>query len=274
MVSASPSSRMPGFGAWTWVFYIFLYLPLVILVVFSFNAGRSATVWSGFSLDWYARAFGNESIQRATVNSLIVAFSAMTAATVLALLAALALMRGRRFRGGTVFRVTLLAPLMIPEIVTAVATLTFFSALGMQLGLFNVFIAHTVFCIPFAYLPIAARLSNLDESLECAARDLYAGAWRAFRRVTLPLAMPGIAAGAMLAFIISLDDFVITLMVADAGSTTLPVYIFGMVRMGTSPEINAVSTALLAVTTVIIVAHHGLTRAGKKPGLDKREKRA
>lgn len=256
MVSAGQASRIPGFGAWTWVFYLFLYIPILILIVFSFNESRSATVWSGFGLDWYARAFSNKSIQQATVNSLVVAVSATLVSTTLAILAAFALMRGRRFRGAGTFRIFLLAPLMIPEIVTAVATLTFFSAVGMRLGLFNVFVAHTVFCLPFAFLPIAARLSDMDESLEYAARDLYANTWRTFSRITLPLAMPGIIAGAMLAFIISLDDFVITLMVADAGSTTLPVYIYGMVRMGTSPEINAVSTVLLAASTLVIVAYH------------------
>ncbi|MBE8158203.1 MAG: ABC transporter permease [Betaproteobacteria bacterium] len=256
MNAATPASRIPGFAAWTWVFYAFLYAPLVILIIFSFNGARSATVWSHFSLDWYARAFGNESIQQAAVNSIIVAAGATAASTALALLAALALTRGRRFGGAGAFHALLLSPLMIPEIVTAVATLTFFSAIGLRLGLFNVFLAHTVFCIPFAFLPIWARLSNMDESLEYAARDLYANARRAFFRVTLPLAAPGIAAGAMLAFIISLDDFVITLMVADAGATTLPVYIYGMVRMGASPEINAVSTALLAASSLIVAIHH------------------
>ncbi len=255
---------MPGFAAWTGVFYAFLYAPIVILVVFSFNAGRSATVWTEFSFAWYARAFANKSIQQAAANSLIVAFSATAAATFLALLAALALTRGRRFRGAGACHLAILAPLMIPEIVTAVATLVFFSAIGLRLGLFNVFIAHTVFCIPFAFLPIWARLQDMNETLECAARDLYADAWQTFRRVTLPLAAPGIAAGAMLAFIISLDDFVITLMVADAGSTTLPVYIYGMVRMGTSPEINAVSTVLLAASATVAVASHFAARRARK----------
>lgn len=263
MVGAARAARMPGFAAWTWLFYVFLYAPIVILVVFSFNANRSATVWTEFSLDWYARAFANKSIQQAAANSLIVAFSATAVATLLALLMALALVRGRRFRGADFCHVALLSPLMIPEIVTAVATLVFFSAVGIRLGLFNVFIAHTVFCLPFAFLPIWARLSGMDETLECAARDLYANAWQAFWRVTLPLAAPGIISGAMLAFIISLDDFVITLMVADAGSTTLPVYIYGMVRMGTSPEINAVSTVLLAASAALALASHFIARRGR-----------
>ncbi|MGI9306958.1 MAG: ABC transporter permease [Gammaproteobacteria bacterium] len=260
MVGAGKAARMPGFGAWTWVFYGFLYAPIAILAVFSFNSSRSATVWSGFSLEWYARAFANESIQQAAINSIIVAVAATAASSALALPAALALARGRKFRGAGAFHVLLLAPLMIPEIVTAVATLTFFSAAGIRLGLFNVFAAHTVFCIPFAFLPIWARLAGMDEKLEYAARDLYASAWQTFARVTLPLLAPGIAAGAMLAFVISLDDFIITLMVADAGSTTLPVYIYGMVRVGASPEVNAVSSVLLAASSAAVVAHHFLTR--------------
>ena len=260
MVGAGRAARMPGFAVWTWVFYLFLYAPVVILIIFSFNEGRSATVWNGFSLDWYRRAFTNPSIQRATLNSLIVACSATVVAVALALPVALALSRGKRFYGAGAMHLLLLAPLMVPEIVTAVATLTFFSAIGFRFGLFNVFIAHTVFCLPFAFLPIWARLSHMDEKLESAARDLYANAWQAFVRITLPLLAPGIIAGAMLAFVISLDDFIITLMVADAGATTLPVYIYSMVRVGTSPEINAVSTVLLAASSAVIIAHHFLTR--------------
>ena len=256
MTGATAAARVPGFAGWTWIFYAFLYAPLVILVVFSFNGTRSATVWSHFSFEWYARAFANESIQQAALNSVIVATGATVVSAALALMAALALTRGRRFAGDGAFHLLLLSPLMIPEIVTAVATLVFFSAIEMRLGLFNVFVAHTVFCIPFAFLPIWSRLSGMDESLEYAARDLYAAPRRVFFRITLPLAAPGIAAGAMLAFIISLDDFVITLMVADAGATTLPVYIYGMVRVGASPEVNAVSTALLAASAAIIAVHH------------------
>jgi spermidine/putrescine transport system permease protein len=143
-------------------------------------------------------------------------------------------------------------PLIVPEIVTAVATLSFFSAVALKLGLGRVVIAHTVFCIPFAFLPIRARLQGMDDTLEQAAQDLYADEWQAFRHVTLPLLMPGILSGAMLAFIISIDDFIITLMVAQAGSTTLPLYIYGMVRMGITPEINAVSTIMLAVSILFV----------------------
>ncbi len=245
------AGEMPGFGAFTWVFLGYLYVPIFILIVFSFNETRSATVWSGFSLDWYVKAFGNDDIKRAAYNSLIVATIATFASTVLATLAAVALAKWRSAAGSAVNGILML-PLLVPEIVTAVATLTFFSALGLSLGLANVIIAHSVFCIPFAYFPIRARLAGMDAALENAARDLYASEWITFKRITFPLLFPGILSGAMLAFIISLDDFIITLMVAEAGSTTLPIYIYSMVRIGISPEVNAVSTVMLIVSVVFI----------------------
>lgn len=244
--------RFPGFGTTTWFFFLFLYVPIVILVVFSFNIGRSATIWNGFSLDWYGRAFANDDIQRAAINSLTVAITATAFATIFATFAALIMARTDRFRGQNLSYAVLLLPLIVPEIVTAVATLSFFAAVGLKLGLGRVIIAHTVFCIPFAFLPIRARLEGMDATLEQAAQDLYADEWQAFRHITLPLLMPGIISGAMLSFIISMDDFIITLMVAQAGSTTLPLYIYGMVRMGITPEINAVSTVVLAISIIFV----------------------
>ena len=246
------AGELPGLGAFTWLFFIYLYAPIVILVIFSFNETRSATVWSGFSLDWYAKAFGNDDIKRAAANSLIVAAVAAGLATAMATSAALALARWRHPASGAAIGGILILPLLVPEIVTAVATLTFFSAIGLSLGLANIIIAHTIFCIPFAYFPIRARLAGMDASLTNAARDLYASEWQAFRRVTLPLLLPGILSGGLLAFIISLDDFIITLMVAEAGSTTLPIYIYSMVRIGISPEVNAVSTVMLGISIVFV----------------------
>ena len=248
--------RLPGFNWVTVLFFLFLYLPLIILVVFSFNASRSATVWSGFSLEWYVKAFANDDIRRAAKNSLVIAICATVNATVIAAMAALTLSRNRRVKNKMLFSGILLLPLMIPEIVTAVATLTFFSAIGLSLGLGNIIIAHTVFCIPFAYLPIRARLEGMDESLETAAADLYAGKWQTLRLITLPLLAPGIVSGAMLAFIISLDDFIITLMVAEAGATTLPVYIYSLVRVGITPEVNAISTVLLGISILVVTVSY------------------
>ena len=176
--------RFPGFGVTTLIFFLYLYAPIAILVVFSFNAGRSATIWSGFSLEWYLRAFANDDIRRAALNSLTVATVATAIATVLATCAALAFARGGRFRGQTASYALLTLPLVVPEIVTAVATLSFFAAIGLSLGLGNVIIAHSVFCIPFAFLPIRARLQGMDTTLEQAAQDLYASEWQTFRHVT------------------------------------------------------------------------------------------
>ena len=256
-ISRKPSGRFvigrfPGFCTTTWLFFLFLYVPILILIVFSFNTGRSATIWHGFSLEWYIKAFANDDIQRAARNSLIVAITATAFATTFATFAALIMARTKRFRGQNLSYAVLMLPLIVPEIVTAVATLSFFAAVGLKLGLGRVIIAHTVFCIPFAFLPIRARLEGMDVTLENAANDLYADEWQAFRYVTLQLLLPGIISGAMLAFIISIDDFIITLMVAPAGSTTLPIYIYGMVRMGITPEINAVSTIMLAISIIFV----------------------
>ncbi len=249
-----------GLGALAIGFMVFLYLPIIVLVIYSFNAGNIVMVWTGFSTDWYAKAFANEDIRKAALNSLVVATSATAIATTCATLAALALARGGSFKGkgATVGIITL--PLMVPEIVTAVAMLVFFSNLGLSLGLGNVILAHVTFCIPFAFMPIRARLDGMDTTLEQASRDLYASDWETFRLVTLPQLMPGVLAGAMLSFVISMDDFIITLMVAGAGDTTLPVYIYSMIRQGITPEINAVSSILLLFSIVLVTAYWFTTR--------------
>ncbi|MDH3759476.1 MAG: ABC transporter permease [Gammaproteobacteria bacterium] len=250
-----PVGHYRGLGGWTIFFFIFLYLPIVVLIFYSFNANRMVMNWGGFGIDWYIKAFQNEDIQKAVWNSLIVATVSTIFATGIATIGALVLARGGNFRGKTVSLGLITLPLMVPEIVTAVAVLIFFSAIGLNWGLGNVIIAHVTFCIPFAFMPIRARLEGMDTSLEQAARDLYASEWETFRFVTVPLLMPGIVAGAMLAFVISMDDFIITLMVGGAGSTTLPVYIYSMIRRGLTPEINAVSTLLLLVSIGIVTAY-------------------
>jgi spermidine/putrescine transport system permease protein len=258
--------RFPGFAATSWLFLLYLYIPIVLLVIFSFNASRSATVWHGFSLEWYAKAFANDDVRRAAINSLIVAFSATAVGTMVAVFAALILARGGRFRGKGLSYGILMLPMTMPEIVTAVATLSFFTALQLEIGLGRVILAHTVFCIPFAFLPIRARLQGMDTTLEQAAQDLYADEWQTFRHVTLPLLMPGIISGAMLSFINSIDDFIITLMVAPAGSTTLPLYIYGMVRMGVTPEVNALSTVMLTISLLFVSASYLIGRQKKGAG--------
>lgn len=244
--------RMPEWQALTVAVLVFLYAPLVVLVVYAFNASDLALDWGGVSLRWFVRAVRNEDLRRAAVNSLAVGVVATAVSVAFAVPAALALERGRRLPMRAAAEGLIGLPLVAPEIVTAIATLVFFTAIGLRLGLGNVMIAHIVFCIPFAVLPIRARLREMPVDVEDAARDLYAGEWDVFRLVTLPLLMPAIVAGAMLAFVVSLDDLLITLMVAPAGATTLPVYLYGMLRMGVTPEANAAATILLAVSVTAV----------------------
>ncbi|KEZ04092.1 ABC transporter permease [Burkholderia sp. MSh2] len=240
-----------GLRTITVAFFIFLYAPILVLVVLSFNAGDSTATWSGFGLQAYRTLAADGALRQAAGNSLIVACFATIGSTLVATLAAIAL-HGRRGAMEQITGSAITFPLLVPEIVTAVATLLALSVLAIPLGLATIMFAHTVFCLPFAFLPVKARLADMDGRLLDAAADLYATPFRAFRAVTLPLMVPGIVAGAMLAFITSIDNFVITYFVAGAGYTTLPVYIYGVVKVGVSPEINAISTVLLAVSVSLV----------------------
>jgi spermidine/putrescine transport system permease protein len=249
----------PGFASVSWLVLAVLYLPLVVVVIYSFNSNRVATRWEGFSLSWYEQVFTDDDIRRVTLNSLQVAVVATVVSVVLAVGAAVALQRlGRLGRGyaGLVIG----APLVIPEIVLAVATLALFVALDVDLGLGTVTLAHIAFCVPFAFLPIRARLQDMDPAVFEAAADLGANEWRILARITLPLMGPGVVSGALLAFIISLDDFLISYFVAGPGGTTLPVYLYGQIRNAITPAINAVSTLLLLVTVVILTTSYLLGR--------------
>jgi spermidine/putrescine transport system permease protein len=256
-------NRLPGFTTIAVLAFLMLYIPIVTLVFFSFNAGKTVMDWGGFSLQWYAVAWENTAVQEAAWRSLVIAFWATMIATTVATMAALGTTRRRAFRGQTAVYVAINQPLMVPEIVTAVALLIVFAWVKVQTGyqgLGYLILAHAAFCIPFAYLPIRARLEGMDLSLETAAADLYATPWLTFRRVTLPLMAPGIVAGAMLAFITSLDDVVITEFVKSAGQDTLPTYMLGQLRRGVTPEVNAISTVLLGLTVVILTAFFLITR--------------
>jgi spermidine/putrescine transport system permease protein len=260
MSAPSNLRRFPGVRAAAWAFFAYLYIPIVVLLVLAFNAGSTATIWGGFSMRWFGVVLNNPDILRAAKNSLTVASVSSVVATVMAIPAAIGMAR-RRFRGQAAVSALIALPLVVPEVVTAVATLLFFTAVALPLGLFTIILAHVVFCIPFAYLPIRARLEGMDASLGEAASDLYATPWRAFRRVTLPLLWPGILSGLMLAFIISLDDFVITFFVSGAGATTLPIYIYGMIRIGVTPEVNAISALMLLISIVFVALSWVVGRA-------------
>ena len=249
-------------AAHTALVYLFLYAPIAILVVFSFNASRQTAFWTGFTLDWYRRLLDNETLFHAVRNSLLVAGAATVLAVLIGTPAALALARYQtRARRAT--QALLYLPIIIPEVVLGAALVTFFGAAGMRLSLTTVVIAHVVFSVSYVTIVVRARLAGLDPALEEAARDLGAGPFETFRRVTLPLAAPGILASALLVFTLSIDDYVITSFVAGVGATTLPLHIYSMLKVGVTPEVNAVSTLLLAGTIALIVIAHRLLGKGQ-----------
>jgi spermidine/putrescine transport system permease protein len=243
--------RLRGLRSATILFFLYLYLPIAVLFVYSFNGGTMATIWEGFSLRWYVSVIESSDFRAAATNSLIVAASAAFLGTVLATMAALGF-RGRKLAGASLMMPFLSFPLVIPEIVTAVATLIFFISIGMPLGLIGLIAAHTVFCIPFAFLTVKARLDSMDEAIERAASDLYATPIKGFCYVTLPLLWPAVMSGFLLAFIVSLDDFIISLFLAGPSSTTLPIYMFGMIRLGVTPAVNAISVIILLFSLAFV----------------------
>ncbi|MEI2298517.1 ABC transporter permease [Ensifer sp. MJa1] len=245
----------PGFTAIAVACFALLYLPVITLVVYAFNSAPSVAAWGGLSLHWFQVALTNSDVIDASIRSFQIATVAACLATVFATMAALATTRTRRYRGLGFIYAFINQPLMVPEIVTAVALLIIVAqvkAFAGYSGLGYLIVAHTAFCIPFAYLPIRARLENMDLCLERAAADLYAKPFYTFRRVTLPLLWPGILGAFMLAFVLSLDDVVITEFVKSGGQDTLPTYMLGQIRRGITPEMNAISTAFLLLSIVIV----------------------
>ncbi|MCB0071655.1 MAG: ABC transporter permease [Caldilineaceae bacterium] len=255
-------------GAHTWVVFLFFYAPIVVLIIFSFNDSRLVNQWTGFSLRWYVKLFQNEEIGLALRNSLIVATASTIVSTILGTLVALGLERFR-FRGRGALDSTLYLPIIIPDIAMAVMLLLFFVqssqilarvGIHFSLGLTTIILAHIAFNVSFVAVLVRARLADFDKSLEEAAGDLYANEWNTFRFVTLPLIMPGIVGGALLAFTLSLDDFVVTFFTSGPGSTTLPLRIYSMVKTGVTPEINALSTLMLLASMVLVLTSLAIQR--------------
>jgi spermidine/putrescine transport system permease protein len=239
----------------TGVVLALLYLPLVILVINSFNASKFGGSWGGFSLKWYQALFNHRELWLALRNSMIIAISATFSSTFIGSLAAFALYRYRS-RWQKAHYGLIYTPLVIPDILMGMSLLLLFVLLNINLGLLTVFFAHTTFCLSYVVMIMVARLQNFDYALIEAAQDLGADSLTILRRVLIPALMPGFAAAALLAFTLSLDDFVITFFVAGQGATTLPIYIYGMIKFGATPVINALSTILLAVTFVTITLVH------------------
>ncbi|MEO0498252.1 MAG: ABC transporter permease [Pseudomonadota bacterium] len=232
-----------------------LYLPIIVLVIYSFNDGKLVTVWSGFSMRWYRELLGNEQLLEAAWVTLRVGFVAATLAVVLGTLAAMALVRAGGFRGRGLFQGMIFAPLVMPEVITGLSLLLLFVALAVDRGLLTVTLAHTTFAMCYVAVVVRARLQDFDRSLEEAAMDLGCPPVRVFFKITLPIIWPAILSGWVLAFTLSLDDLVIASFVSGPGATTLPMRIYSQVRLGVTPEINAISTILVClVATGVIVA--------------------
>lgn len=245
--------EFPGVKTTAVVAMIFLYLPILVTTVYAFNDGQNALIWKGFSFRWFGEVFRNENLINSVLVSLQIATIATILSTIFAIFFALSVVRLRN-RGSAIAVSIISAPLVIPEIVLAVATLGFIGYIGLTPGMTSLVLAHTAFCIPFALMPIRARLKGIGPTYFEAATDLGASTYQVFRRVTLPLLSPGIISGALLAFVISLDDFIISNFLSAAGATPLPVYLFSLIRKGASPSVNVVATLLLllafAVTTI------------------------
>jgi spermidine/putrescine transport system permease protein len=229
--------------------YAFLYVPLAIVVLYSFNDSRLNAEWVGFTLGWYDKLFHNDDMLVAAWNSLLIGLVASLVSTVLGTAAGVALFRYK----SRLLSVLVLAPIAIPEILMGVSLLIFFVLVNFTLGLVSVTLAHIAFCVGFVAIVVRARLAGMDESLVEAARDCGATPWQAFRRITLPLIMPGVIAGALMAFTLSIDDFVITFFTAGAGTVTLPLQIYSMIKIAVTPEVNAVSTLLMLLTLALII---------------------
>ena len=249
--------------------FAFLYLPILILIIFSFNESRLVTVWAGFSTKWYAAALSNRQLLDAASVTFRVALVSATAATVLGTMAGLTLARFTRFRGRTLFTGLIYAPLVMPEVIIGLSLLLLFVALDWERGYWTITIAHTTFTTAFVAVIVQSRLIGFDRSLEEAAMDLGATPLRSFFAITLPLIAPALAAGWLLAFTLSLDDFVIASFASGPGSTTLPMRIYSQVRLGVTPEINAVSTILIAIVATgaiaaTLIQKRGLVRRARE----------
>jgi spermidine/putrescine transport system permease protein len=247
------------FNAYAGLVYLFLYAPIILLVVYSFNKSRFPTYWTGFTLEWYQVLFNDHLVGMALKNTLIVSISSTIIATIIGTMVAVGIER-YRFRTKPAVDGLLFMPIIIPDIAMAIMLLVFFNLITMDLGLNTIIISHIAFNISFVAIIVRARMASLDVTIEEAASDLYANEWHAFWRVTFPLLIPGILGGALFAFTLSLDDYVITNFTSGPGSTTLPIRIIGMTRRNITPEINALSTMMLLSAMLLVLLSLWLQR--------------
>lgn len=239
--------------------YAFLYLPIAILIIFSFNKERINAIWTGFTFEWYAAIARDGDLMRAVLNSFVVAGASTVIATLIGTLAAFGMAR-YEFPGKKLFDAVLHLPVVIPDIMMAIGLLSFFVLIQATLGLYSIILAHVTFNIAFVAIVIRARLADCDANLEHAAMDLGATPFHTFRLVTLPLILPGVIAGALMAFTLSWDDFMIAFFTAGVGSTTLPLKVYSMIKFGVSPEINAISTLTLLFSMLLVLVAQRLQK--------------
>jgi len=249
--------------------FTFLYLPMIILVIYSFNSSKLVTVWAGFSTKWYGELLHNQQFLDAAWVTIKVAVASSTLATILGTMAAYVIVRAGRFPGRTLFSGMIYAPLVMPEVITGLSLLLLFISIGLDRGVFTIILAHTTFSMCYVSVVVSSRLVSFDQSLEEAALDLGCSPFEAFKLVTLPIIAPAVISGWLLAFTLSLDDLVIASFAAGPSSTTLPIKIFSAVRLGVSPEINALSTIMIAIVTVGVISASIISkRASVKQQLD------
>jgi len=252
--------------------FTFLYLPMLILIIYSFNESRLVTVWAGFSTKWYGELLHNEAFLDAAWVTVKVAFWSSTLATILGTMAAYVIVRSGRFVGRTLFSGMIYAPLVMPEVITGLSLLLLFIAIGLDRGILTIVLAHTTFAMCYVSVVVSSRLASFDRSLEEAALDLGCTPFDAFKSVTLPIIAPAVISGWLLAFTLSLDDLVIASFTSGPSSTTLPIKIFSAVRLGVSPEINALSTIMISIVTVgVILASLVSKRAIKRQKADEQK---
>jgi spermidine/putrescine transport system permease protein len=247
-----------------WLVFLVLYLPIAVLVLFSFSGSRNVGTWGGFSLEWYDTMLQNDPLLRSLRNSIVVALVSTVVSTVLGTAAGIALERYRRWVTRGAFDGLMYLPVIIPDVTMAVMLLMWFTTISWSLSLTTITLSHIAFNISFVAIVVRARLANTDPSLDEAAADLYATRWRTFRRVTLPVILPGVLGGALLALTLSLDDVVVTSLVQGPGATTLPVFVFGLIKRDVTPEINAVSTLMLAASMVLVLVSLVFQRRAEK----------
>lgn len=254
--------RFSWFNATSLTFgFAFLYLPMLMLIIYSFNESRLVTVWAGFSTKWYGELMQNEAFLDAAWVTIKVAFWSSTLATVLGTMAAYIMVRMGRFRGRGLFSGMIYAPLVMPEVITGLSLLLFFIAVDVNRGILTIVLAHTTFAMCYVSVVVTSRLVSFDDALEEAALDLGCTPFDAFRSVTLPIIMPAVISGWLLAFTLSLDDLVIATFASGPSSTTLPIKIFSAVRLGVTPEINALSTIMILLVTIGVIAASLISRS-------------